>query len=119
MMIQIQCIFNNVIIDSVSKLMHTLKQMDFPGSFPAQKLKTPYGYPVCAVLDFLCDTALTLKNFKLPSKLIIQDEEEAKMETLLDDTDENVEIADDLEYDDAPLYIYTILYIYNNIFIFI
>jgi estrogen-related receptor beta like 1 len=47
-----------------NKLMLFLRQMDFRLSFPSSKLKTPYGEPVCSVIEFLCDKALTSRGFK-------------------------------------------------------
>lgn len=48
----------------VNKLMLALRQLDFRSTFPAQKLRTPYGEPVCAVLDFLTDKALAARGFE-------------------------------------------------------
>jgi estrogen-related receptor beta like 1 len=48
----------------VNKLILGLRQLDFRSSFPSQKLKTPYGEPVCTVLDFLTDKTLESKGFK-------------------------------------------------------
>jgi intraflagellar transport protein 57 len=48
----------------VNKLLLTLRSLDFRSSFPPQKLRTAYGEPVCFVLDFLTDKALTVKGFE-------------------------------------------------------
>lgn len=46
-----------------NKLMLALRSLDCRLSFPAQKLRTPHGEPVCSVLDFLTDKALAAKSF--------------------------------------------------------
>lgn len=48
----------------VNKLLLALRQLDFRSTFPPQKLKTPYGEPVCTVLEFLVDKALATRGFK-------------------------------------------------------
>lgn len=48
----------------LNKLMLVLRNLDFKGSFPAQKLRTPHGEPVCTVLDFLTDKALAARGFQ-------------------------------------------------------
>lgn len=47
-----------------NKLILALRQLDFRMSFPAQKLKIANGEPVCSVLEFLTDKALSSRNFK-------------------------------------------------------
>lgn len=76
----------------VNKLMLALRQLDFRSSFPPQKLRTPYGEPVCMVLDFLTDKALAARDFeyKLP---IHQGVDE--MEQTAPEDDENDEVIDD------------------------
>ena len=47
-----------------NKLMLALRSLDCRLSFPAQKLRVPYGEPVCSVLDFLTDKALAVNSFR-------------------------------------------------------
>lgn len=47
-----------------NKLMLALRSLDCRLSFPAQKLRTPYGENVCSVLDFLTDKALSIVSFR-------------------------------------------------------
>jgi intraflagellar transport protein 57 len=47
-----------------NKLMLALRSLDCRLSFPAQKLRTPYGENVCNVLDFLTDKALSVSSFR-------------------------------------------------------
>jgi intraflagellar transport protein 57 len=47
-----------------NKLMLALRSLDCRLSFPAQKLRTPYGENVCNVLDFLTDKALAVQTFR-------------------------------------------------------
>ena len=47
-----------------NKLLLALRQLDFKGSFPSQKLRTPYGDSACMVLEFLADKALDNRGFK-------------------------------------------------------
>lgn len=59
----------------LNKLMLVLRNLDFRGSFPAQKLRTPYGEPVCLVLEFLTDKALSARGFQfLPPQYPAMDE---------------------------------------------
>lgn len=48
----------------VNKLLLALRNLDFRSSFPAQKLKTAHGEPVCTVLEFLTDKALEVRGFQ-------------------------------------------------------
>jgi estrogen-related receptor beta like 1 len=48
----------------VNKLLVALRQLDFRSNFPPSKLKIPYGEPVCTVLDFLTEKALTARGFQ-------------------------------------------------------
>lgn len=48
---------------SVNKLILALKVMGFPLDFPASKLRLGYGEAVCTALDFICDQALSARNF--------------------------------------------------------
>jgi intraflagellar transport protein 57 len=47
-----------------NKLMLALRSLDCRLSFPAQKLRTPFGENVCNVLDFLTDKALAVSSFR-------------------------------------------------------
>lgn len=47
----------------VNKLMLALRQLDFRSTFPPTKLRTAHGEPVCTVLEFLADKALSSKKF--------------------------------------------------------
>jgi hypothetical protein len=47
-----------------NKLMLALRSLDCRLSFPAQKLRTPYGENVCNVLDFLTEKALAVQAFR-------------------------------------------------------
>ncbi len=49
---------------TINKLLLALRQVEFPTSFSAQKLKQPYGEVVCTVLDYLTDRALELQGFQ-------------------------------------------------------
>jgi hypothetical protein len=59
----------------VNKLVLGLRQLDFRSSFPSQKLKTPFGEPVCTVLEFLTDKALESKGFKYGSPVYLDSSE--------------------------------------------
>ena len=48
---------------SVNKLMVDLKQMGFTLNFPATKLRQGHGEAVCTVLNYLCDGALSGREF--------------------------------------------------------
>ena len=48
----------------VNKLLLALRQVGLNATFPAQKLRTPYGEIICEVLDFLTDKALETKKFQ-------------------------------------------------------
>ena len=48
----------------VNKLMLALRQLDFRSNFPAQKLKSAHGEPVCSVIEFLCDRVLESNNHR-------------------------------------------------------
>ena len=47
-----------------NKLIVALRQLDFRSSFPPTKLRQAYGEPVCTVLEFLTDAALSSRKFK-------------------------------------------------------
>jgi hypothetical protein len=49
---------------TINKLLLALRNIDYPESFPVQKLKIPYGEIICKILDFLTDKALEIKGFK-------------------------------------------------------
>jgi estrogen-related receptor beta like 1 len=59
----------------VNKLVLALRQFDYRSTFPAQKLKTPYGEPVCIVLEFLTDKALEAKGFQWGTPVHLNDQE--------------------------------------------
>jgi estrogen-related receptor beta like 1 len=76
----------------VNKLMLALRQLDFRSNFPAQKLRTPFGEPVCTVLDFLTDKALAAKGFEFREPFHPANEE---LEQIGDEGQEDDEIAED------------------------
>ncbi len=51
----------------VNKLLLALRNVEFKSSFPAQKLKSAHGEPVCTVLEFLADKALEVRSFQWSS----------------------------------------------------
>ena len=59
----------------VNKLMVALRQLDFRSTFPPQKLKTPYGEPVCLVLEFLVDKVLEARGFQWEAPIHSNEEE--------------------------------------------
>jgi len=54
---------------SVNKLMVDLKQMGFTLNFPATKLRQGHGEAVCTVLNYLCDGALSKRQFSFENVL--------------------------------------------------
>lgn len=78
----------------VNKLLLALRQLDFRSSYPPQKFKTPYGEPVCTVLDFLTDKALAARGFQyaMPIYNNVDDVEQAQGD---EDDQDNEEIIED------------------------
>lgn len=49
---------------SINKMLSELKSMGFDVDFPPVKLRQAYGEPVCRVLSFLVDAALSATGFR-------------------------------------------------------
>jgi estrogen-related receptor beta like 1 len=77
----------------VNKLLLALRQLEFRSNFPPQKFKTPYGEPVCTVLDFLTEKALAARGFQwaAPVYVSIDDVEQPQA----DEEEEDEEVVED------------------------
>lgn len=74
---------------AANKLMLALRKLDCRLSFPAQKMKTAYGEPVCSVLDFLTDKALAAKKFRWSAPIYTEPDK-----TQVADADDDADMAD-------------------------
>lgn len=80
----------------VNKLMLALRQLDFRSTFPPTKLRTAHGEPVCTVLEFLADKALSSKKFTwVAPKYPVAEEEQQQAD--LDEEEAGDEINDEAE----------------------
>lgn len=86
-----------------NKLLLALRQLDFKGSFPSQKLRTPHGESACMVMEFLVDKALENKGFKFANPVYLDIAETAQNPS--DDADaDDVEDEGIVEEDDDPMF---------------
>jgi estrogen-related receptor beta like 1 len=79
----------------VNKLLLALRQLDFRSNFPPQKFKTPYGEPVCMVLDFLTDKALAAKGFQFAAPVYANMDDAEQPQGGDEDEEENEEIVEE------------------------
>lgn len=84
---------------SVNKLMLALRNLNYPGEFPVNKIKQAYGEACCDVLNFLTDEALESRSFVFGAPKHNEPEEpedaEPEGEADEDDIEDEVEIAED------------------------
>lgn len=66
-----------------NKLLLALRQLDFKGSFPSQKLRTPHGESACMVMEFLVDKALDTKGFKFATPVYLDIAEVSLIDQIL------------------------------------
>ena len=80
-------------------MMLALRNLNYPGEYPVNKLKQAYGEACCDVLNFLTSEALESKSFifSMPKHNEVGEPEEVETEGEADDDDieDEVEIAED------------------------
>lgn len=79
----------------VNKLMLALRGLGFQSNFPAQKLKTAHGEPICATLDFLTDKALEERKFRFTGPSYKTDNDVEEVGGDIDEEDEELDGIDD------------------------
>ena len=76
---------------SVNKLMLALRNLEFAGEFPVNKLKQAHGEACCSVLNFLTDAALEAVNFSFAPPKHTDGDEPDEVEVDEDENDDDIE----------------------------